>query len=173
MKQAYAPSTSEPYIIPLGNPIMVKSQSMKAVEWEGELYYVNVRDISRPTIQHPLDAVIRLTTAGICGTDLHIYHGRLAVRPPLTLGHEMVGIIEEVGAGVTTLKKGDRVVVFDDVSCGYCYNCVKGLRAYCLTVNPPFEGDFFAVPFLGIQLNGGQGNVLRCASVESLTYKDL
>ena len=74
------------------------------------------------------------------------------------MGHEMIGIIEKVGSGVTTLQVGDRVLVYDGASCGFCDNCVKGLRAYCLTVNVPFEGDYFGIPFEGFQLNGGQGN---------------
>jgi glutathione-independent formaldehyde dehydrogenase len=72
----------------------------------------------------------------------------------------MVGIIESVGSGVTTLKKGDRVTVYDGISCGFRQNCAEGNRAYCQTVNRPFEGEFFSIPLQGIELNGGQGRAV-------------
>ena len=130
---------------------------MKAVEWEGKTNHVSVKDVDVPTIQHPLDAIIRLTIAGISGSDLHILHGRIGTEESLTLGHEMVGIVEHVGEGVETLKSGDRVLVYGCISCGFCGNCVKGLRKLCLTVNPPFEGDLKDGQTQAIELNSGQG----------------
>jgi Zn-dependent alcohol dehydrogenase len=143
---------------------------MRVMEWEGNQFHITVKDVARPKIQHPLDAVVRLTTAGICGTDIHIYRGRLTDKPPITLGHEMIDVIDQVGAGVTTLRAGDRVIVYDDTSCGFCDNCIRGLRAYCLTVNPPFEGAYFSIASEGVKLNGGQSKPICLCSMTSLTY---
>lgn len=148
---------------------MTSGHSMQAVEWEGKPFHITVKDVARPKIQHPLDAVVRLTTAAICGTDIHTFHGRL-INTPVTLGHEMIGVIDQVGAGVTTLKAGDRVIVYSETSCGFCDKCLRGLRAYCLTVNPPFEGRYFSFAFQGVKLNGGQGNPICVCSTKSLTY---
>jgi len=88
--------------------------SMKAVFWEGKPFHVSVKDTPRPTIQTPDDAIIRLTTAAICGTDLHTFHGKFgSSAPPWSLGHEGIGIVAEVGDNVTTLKVGDWVIVPD------------------------------------------------------------
>jgi glutathione-independent formaldehyde dehydrogenase len=145
-----------------------KANLMDAVQWTGVSHKVTVRQIPKPTITHPLDAVVRLTSAGICGTELHLYRGRWPnAKPPLTLGHEMVGIVDKVGSGVTNLKVGDRVLVYDSASCGFCDNCTRGLRAYCQTLNPPFENEFFGIPFQGIQLDGGQG---MCVPLPTRTY---
>lgn len=138
----------------------IPGYSMRVIEWEGNQFHITVKDVARPKIQHHLDAVVRLTTAGICGTDIHIYRGRLTDKPPITLGHEMIDVIDQVGAGVTTLRAGDRVIVYDETSCGFCDKCIRGLRAYCQTVNPPYEGEFFSLAPQGVKLNGGQGNPL-------------
>jgi threonine dehydrogenase-like Zn-dependent dehydrogenase len=84
---------------------------MKAVRWEGKAFSVSVKDVEIPKIIDPLDAIVRITSAAICGSDLHTYRGRLPMDHPLTFGHENMGIVEDVGADVTTLKKGDRVLV--------------------------------------------------------------
>lgn len=86
---------------------------MKAVVWEGKPYSVSVKNVPKPTIQDPLDAIIKVQLTAICGTDLHTYCGHLAVQKGLILGHEIVGVVEEIGSGVQTsvLKKGDKVVV--------------------------------------------------------------
>lgn len=86
---------------------------MKAVRWEGEVGSVSVKDIDIPSIRKPLDAIVRITSAAICGTDLHTFRGRIGMDVPLTFGHENMGIVEEVGSGITTLRKGDRVVISD------------------------------------------------------------
>lgn len=85
----------------------LKQEKMKAVQWEGKPFSVSINEVNIPKIQDPLDIIVRLTSAAICGTDLHIYHGRLSAAPPLTFGHENIGIIEEVGEAITTLEKGD------------------------------------------------------------------
>ncbi|KAH8804410.1 putative S-glutathione dehydrogenase [Xylogone sp. PMI_703] len=86
---------------------------MKAVKWEGKLESVSVKNIDTPKIQHPLDIIVRVTSAAICGTDLHTYHGRFDTKVGLTFGHENLGIVEQIGSGITTLKKGDRVLISD------------------------------------------------------------
>ena len=88
--------------------------TMKAVLWEGHPYHMVVRDVPRPQIQNSTDVLVRTTTAAICGTDLHTYHGILGGSDvPYQMGHEAVGIVEEVGAEVRNFKVGDRVIVPD------------------------------------------------------------
>lgn len=91
--------------------VELKKGKMKAVRWEGMDFSVSVKDVEIPKIIDSLDAIVRLTSAAICGSDLHTYRGRLTTKHPLTFGHENMGIVEEVGSDVTTLKKGDRVLV--------------------------------------------------------------
>jgi hypothetical protein len=91
--------------------VEVKKGKMKAVRWEGKAFSISAKDVDTPKIVGPLDAIVRLTSAAICGSDLHTYRGRLPMNHPLTFGHENLGIVEEVGEHVTTLKKGDRVLV--------------------------------------------------------------
>lgn len=86
--------------------------TMRAVVWEGKPFEVAVRDVPKPKIQAPEDAIVRITTAAICGSDLHIYHGYFGSSSvPYTLGHEAIGVVEEVGSATETFKKGDRVVI--------------------------------------------------------------
>ena len=86
---------------------------MKAVRWEGKPESVSVKSLEIPRIRSPLDAIVRITSAAICGTDLHTYHGRIPMDIPLTFGHENIGIVHDIGDAVTTVKLGDRVVVAD------------------------------------------------------------
>jgi threonine dehydrogenase-like Zn-dependent dehydrogenase len=91
------------------------NDTMRAVFWEGKPFHVSVKDTPKPTIQTPDDAIVRLTTAAICGTDLHIFHGKFgSTTPPWGLGHEGIGIVTEVGDNVTTVKVGDWVIVPDE-----------------------------------------------------------
>ncbi|KAK1999822.1 GroES-like protein, partial [Colletotrichum falcatum] len=91
-----------------------RPKTMKAVFWEGKPFEVTVKDdVPVPRIKSPEDAIVRITTSAICGTDLHIYHGILgSSEVPYPIGHEAIGIVEEVGGAVDNLKVGDRVVVF-------------------------------------------------------------
>lgn len=89
-----------------------QTPTMKAVLWEGKPYEMVVKDVPRPTIQTPTDVIVRVTTAAICGSDLHIYHGLLGGPDvPFESGHEAVGIVYQVGPSVATFKKGDRVII--------------------------------------------------------------
>ncbi|GAA2338801.1 hypothetical protein GCM10009854_13920 [Saccharopolyspora halophila] len=108
---------------------------MKAVVYQ-EPFSVAVDQVDRPTIEHPNDVIVRVTSTAICGSDLHMYEGRTAAEPGIVFGHENMGLIEDVGAGVTGLARGDRVVMPFNVACGFCKNCVAGDTAFCLTVNP-------------------------------------
>ena len=103
---------------------------MKGTVFHGP-HDVRVEQGDDPALKTPTDALVRITRAGICGSDLHFYQGALPIAPGFVLGHEGVGVIEEVGAGVVRLKKGDRVVVSGVVACGRCYFCRRGQSSQC------------------------------------------
>jgi len=97
---------------------------------------VRVDNVPDPVIEHPQDIVLRVTATAICGSDLHLYHGKIPeTRPGDIIGHEFMGIVEETGSGVTRLARGDRVVVPFVIACGQCYFCAKNLFAACETTN--------------------------------------
>ncbi|KAI8635404.1 hypothetical protein F5Y19DRAFT_482632 [Xylariaceae sp. FL1651] len=132
---------------------------MKAVNYV-EPYKVRVEDVDEPEIEHPDDIIVKVTTAAICGSDLHMYEGRTAAQPGITFGHENLGIIEKVGEGVTLLKKGDRVVMPFNVADGQCRNCEEGNTAFCTGVNPGFAGGAYGYVAMG-PFRGGQAQYLR------------
>lgn len=101
---------------------------------------VSVDNVSDPQLQKPDDVILRVTSTAICGSDLHIYNGFLPQPRPMTLGHEFMGIVEEVGAGVTKLQRGDRVVVPFPVACGGCFFCQHHLPGHCENSNPKNYG---------------------------------
>jgi threonine dehydrogenase-like Zn-dependent dehydrogenase len=137
---------------------------MKAVAWHGNRD-VRVDTVPDPKIEKPTDAIIRVTSSGICGSDLHLYE----VLGPFIdagdiLGHEPMGIVEEVGAEVTQIKPGDRVVIPFNISCGHCYMCNKGLQSQCETTQVHEQNTGAAL--LGYtklygQVPGGQAEYLR------------
>jgi threonine dehydrogenase-like Zn-dependent dehydrogenase len=109
---------------------------MKAVCWEGTSD-VRVEDVPDPAILNPRDAVIRVTSTAICGSDLHLFDGFIpTMRAGDILGHEFMGIVEEVGSGVTNLKMGDRVIVPFPIACGRCFFCTHDLYSCCDNSNP-------------------------------------
>ncbi len=137
---------------------------MRAVAWHGN-HDVRVDTIADPTIQEPTDAIIRVTSSGICGSDLHLYE---VLGPYIdagdVLGHEPMGIVEAVGSELTNIKVGDRVVIPFNVSCGHCFMCDKGLMSQCETTQVREYGTGAA--FLGYtklygQVPGGQAEFLR------------
>src|SRR6195952_3551949 len=137
---------------------------MKAVVWHGK-HDVRIDDVPDPTIQDPTDAVIRVTSSGLCGSDLHLYE---PLSPFMTegdiLGHEPMGIVEEVGAGVHNLAKGDRVVIPFNISCGSCFMCDHGLQSQCETTQVTDQGmgaALFGYTKLYGQVPGGQAEFLR------------
>src|SRR3954451_3599123 len=141
---------------------------MRALTWHGKRD-VRVDDVPDPTIQDPADAIVRITTTAICGSDLHLYE----VLGPFmnegdVLGHEPMGVVEEVGSAVTELKPGDRVVLPFQISCGHCYMCESGLQTQCETTQVREEGMgamLFGYTKLyghdGKSKDGGQAEFLR------------
>jgi threonine dehydrogenase-like Zn-dependent dehydrogenase len=137
---------------------------MKALTWHGT-GDVRVDTVPDPTIVHPTDAIIRVTSSGVCGSDLHLY----TVLGPFIdegdiLGHEPMGVVEEVGSEVTDIVPGDRVVVPFNISCGHCYMCDKGLQSQCETTQTRDQG--MGAALLGYtklygQVPGGQAEFLR------------
>ncbi|MET9087476.1 glutathione-independent formaldehyde dehydrogenase [Streptomyces sp. NPDC004237] len=132
---------------------------MKAVVYE-KPFSVAVRDVDDPRIQHPNDVLVRVTSTAICGSDLHMYEGRTAAESGIVFGHENLGIVEEIGSGVTSLSQGDRVVMPFNVACGFCKNCLAGKTGFCLTVNPGFAGGAYGYVAMG-PYTGGQAELLR------------
>src|ERR1700712_2935964 len=133
---------------------------MKAVVFHGPRD-LKVEEVPDPTIEEPLDAIIRITTANICGSDLHPYEGRADLDEGMVLGHENMGIVEAVGAGVGRIKVGDRVSVPFNLACGTCRNCNDGYTSACLRANPSGDpGAGFGYPKMGPYW-GGQAELLR------------
>jgi 2-desacetyl-2-hydroxyethyl bacteriochlorophyllide A dehydrogenase len=130
---------------------------MKGVVWKGARAVVLAEDLERPTVQEPGDAVVRVTRSAICGTDLHPYRGEIPGFPEGTvLGHEFVGVVEEVGEGVTSIRPGDRVVASDVVACGRCWWCRRGWHYQCEQVTLFGYGEV-----VGASLPGGQAEYVR------------
>lgn len=137
---------------------------MKAVTWQAH-NEVEVTDVPDPRIEDPTDAVIRVTSTAICGSDLHLY-GVLApyLSPGDVLGHEAMGIVEEVGGDTGDLAVGDRVVVPFTISCGRCWMCERGLQSQCETTQVTAKGKgaaLFGYTSLYGSVPGGQAEYLR------------
>ena len=134
---------------------------MKGLVYKGTKQ-VAVEDVPDAKVQEPLDAVIRLTTTNICGSDLHMYEGRTAVEEGTVLGHENMGIVEEVGSGVTQVKPGDRVSVPFNIACGTCRTCQSGWWSFCTRTNPieGMDGAAYGYANMG-PYDGGQAEYLR------------
>ena len=141
-----------------------KVSTMRALTWQGRRS-VSVETVPDPVIQEPNDAVIRVTSAAICGSDLHLYE---VLGPYLkqgdVLGHETMGIVEEVGPEAGDLQPGDRVVVPFNISCGHCWMCSRGLYAQCETTQNRDVGkgaSLFGYTSLYGSVPGGQAEYLR------------
>ena len=134
---------------------------MKAVVYKGPRS-VAIEDVPDAEVVEPLDAVVRITTTNICGSDLHMYEGRTSVEEGKVLGHENMGIVEEVGPGVTRVKAGDRVSVPFNIACGSCRNCTGGWTSFCLRTNPTegMDGAAYGYANMG-PYDGGQAELLR------------
>jgi len=132
---------------------------MKAVVYKAP-FRVAVETVTEPKMQHPNDVIVKVTSTAICGSDLHMYEGRTAAQPGIVFGHENMGIIEEVGSGVSGLRVGDRVVMPFNVACGFCRNCQTGYTGFCLSVNPGFAGGAYGYVAMGPYM-GGQAEYLR------------
>ena len=137
---------------------------MKAVTFQGKRN-LQVDEVPDPTIEEPTDAIVRITSTAICGSDLHLYEVLgMFIDEGDVLGHEPMGIVEEVGSGVTHIKAGDRVVVPFNISCGECWMCNEKLFAQCETtqVREQDKGAaLFGYTKLYGQVPGGQAEFLR------------
>lgn len=137
---------------------------MKAVTWHGRRD-VRVDEVPDPRIEQPTDAIVRITSTAICGSDLHLYE---VLGPFLEegdiLGHEPMGIVEEVGSGVSHIAPGDRVVIPFNISCGHCWMCDQGLQTQCETTqnrDQEMGASLFGYTKLYGQVPGGQAELLR------------
>jgi threonine dehydrogenase-like Zn-dependent dehydrogenase len=137
---------------------------MKALVWQG-VGDVAVEEVPDPVIQSPTDAIIKVTTSGICGSDLHLYE---TLGPFMTkgdvLGHEPMGVVEEVGPEVRDLAVGDRVVIPFQIACGSCYMCRQGLQTQCETTQVREQGTgalLYGFSSLYGAVPGGQAEYLR------------
>jgi threonine dehydrogenase-like Zn-dependent dehydrogenase len=143
---------------------LARRRYMKAVVFHG-VGDIRLDEVPEPEIQEPTDAIVRLTSSAICGTDLHMVRGTLSgMKEGTILGHEGVGIVEEVGPQVRNLNPGDRVVVGSTVGCGYCSYCRAGYYAQCDNANPngPQAGTaFFGGPEATGPLDGMQAEYAR------------
>ncbi|MGQ0668266.1 MAG: alcohol dehydrogenase catalytic domain-containing protein [Actinomycetota bacterium] len=127
---------------------------MRAVVYQG-IGSVVVGEVPDPRIEDPHDAVVRVTTSAICGSDLHFLHGKAPLEPGETLGHEAVGVVEEVGSDVERFRPGDRVVVAFDIVCGHCWFCRVGQTQLCEDFRNLGAGVF------GGGLGGAQAELVR------------
>ncbi len=137
---------------------------MKAVTWQGHRD-VRVEEVPDPTLQEPTDAIVRITTTGLCGSDLHLYETLTPFMDPGdVIGHEPMGVVEEVGSGVTSLRPGDRVVVPFQISCGHCWMCDRQLYTQCETTQVREHGmgaALFGYSRLYGSVPGAQAEYLR------------
>jgi glutathione-independent formaldehyde dehydrogenase len=132
---------------------------MRAVVFAGTRSVV-VGEVEEARIEEPTDALVRITSSAICGTDLHMYDGRTGAEPGLVLGHEPLGVVEQVGSAVEWVHRGDRVVLPTHLFCGLCYNCVRGYSAACLRVRPGGFGAAYGYAGMG-GYRGAQADLLR------------
>ena len=132
---------------------------MRAVVYKGP-FEVAVENVPDPTIQHPNDVIVKITSSCICGSDLHMYEGRTAAEAGIVFGHENMGVIQEIGSAVKNLSIGERVVMPFNVACGFCKNCQRGFTGFCTTVNPGFAGGAYGYVAMGPWV-GGQAEYLQ------------
>ena len=148
---------------------------MKALTWQGKRN-VRVEDVPDPTIMEPTDVIVRVTSSGICGSDLHLYEllGPF-LEPGDVLGHEAMGVVAEVGPEVTELRPDDRVVVPFNVSCGHCFMCGQGLQSQCETTHVHEHGtgaaavEYAAIPDGGTVVVLGLGPIGDCRAASHST----
>ncbi|KQX07623.1 MULTISPECIES: alcohol dehydrogenase catalytic domain-containing protein [unclassified Leifsonia] len=147
---------------------------MRALTWQAT-GKVSVEEVPDPRIEEPTDAIVRITSTAICGSDLHLYD---VLGPFLSkgdvLGHEPMGIVEEVGSAVTSLSVGDRVVIPFVIACGECYMCRRGLTTQCETTQNRASGtgaDLYGYTELYGSVPGGQAEYLRVRRADANAYK--
>lgn len=136
---------------------------MKAVTFQGAKD-IQVKQVEDPKLQQKDDIIVRVTSTAICGSDLHIYQGALPTHKDYVIGHEPMGIVEEVGPEVSKVKKGDRVVLPFNISCGHCYYCEHDMESQCDNSNPNEAvdtGGYFGFTERYGNYPGGQAEYLR------------
>jgi threonine dehydrogenase-like Zn-dependent dehydrogenase len=136
---------------------------MKAVVFHA-IGDIRLEEVAEPKIQDPTDAIVRITSSAICGTDLHMIRGTMSgMEPGTILGHEAVAVVEELGPMVRNLSIGDRVVVVSTIACGYCSYCRSGYYAQCDNANPTGNGStaFFGGPGASGPIHGLQAERAR------------
>jgi len=140
---------------------------MKAITFHG-VGDVRAEDVADPKVAEPTDVVLRITTSAVCGSDLHQYHGRAGalVQTGSVMGHEFMGVVEEVGPGVRQLTRGDRVIAPFSVSCGRCEWCARGLPTQCTTTQRAVFGGRWGHVF-----PGGQAERIRVPFADYLCEK--
>lgn len=155
---------------------------MRALTYHGS-YEVSVDSVPDPIIQEADDIILKVTATAICGSDLHLYRGKIPmVHEGDILGHEFMGIVEEVGTGVTGLEKGDRVVIPFVIACGQCFFCAMNLHAACETTNPgrgailnkkqiPPGAALFGYSHLYGGIPGGQAEYVRVPKANTGPFK--
>jgi alcohol dehydrogenase len=127
-------------------------------------YRVRVEEKDVPMIEHPNDAIVRVTCAAICGSDLHLYHGMMPdTRVGMTFGHEFIGVVEEVGSSVQNLQRGDRVLVPFNIYCGSCFFCARQLYSNChnTNANASAVGGIYGYSHTAGGYDGGQAEYVR------------
>ncbi len=122
---------------------------MKAVTYQ-DAHDFRVVDVPKPSIQDPGDVLVRVSLGAICGSDLHILHGHTPINPGAVIGHEFVGVVEDVGSEVRRFQAGDRVVASFFTACGHCYLCRRGWYGQCVDKGIFGHGEYFG------DLGGGQ-----------------
>ena len=134
---------------------------MRAVTYQGK-YSVSVENVEDPTIQDTQDVIVKITSTALCGSDLHLYQGNIPLPIGYVIGHEPMGIIEEVGKNVTKVKKGDRVVIPFTMACGTCPYCENHLESQCDHANPHYDsGGYLGYSEKFGNYPGGQAEYLR------------
>ncbi|MFD2211127.1 zinc-dependent alcohol dehydrogenase [Virgibacillus halophilus] len=144
---------------------------MKAVTFQGKENMVTKR-VNDPSIIEKSDMIVKITASGICGSDLHLYHGGIKPEIDYVMGHEPMGIVEEVGPEVKHLKKGDRVVIPFNIGCGECYFCKNQMESQCDVSNPHGEiGGLFGFTEMFGNFPGGQAEYLRVPYADFTSFK--
>ncbi|MFE8694841.1 zinc-dependent alcohol dehydrogenase [Cytobacillus sp. FJAT-53684] len=134
---------------------------MRAVAYHGPKKVI-IDKVEHPRIEKNDDIIVKITSTAICGSDLHLYQGNIPLPHGYIIGHEPMGIVEEVGPEVTKVKKGDRVVIPFNVSCGHCQYCEQDLTSQCDNSNPHYDsGGYFGYSEKFGNYPGGQAEYLR------------
>ncbi|MEC1607141.1 zinc-dependent alcohol dehydrogenase [Bacillus halotolerans] len=146
---------------------------MKALTYQGK-EHVEVKEVEAPRIQDARDAIIRITATGICGSDLHLYKNGIPAAPDYIIGHEPMGVVEETGSEIQSLKRGDRVVIPFNIGCGECFYCKHQMESQCDESNPnPHTdvGGLFGFSEDNGNFPGGQAEYLRVPFADFSSFK--